>query len=407
MSAIKEIFSQGLMITGFVMIMMMVIEYLNVLTRGSWDHVIEKRKAGQLVFCSFLGATPGCLGAYAVGSLFIHRVIGFGALVAAMVATCGDEAFVMLALFPRQALLIFAALFAGGIITGAAVDYFAKRLPKSSVPPVELYKSSHPGNPRCIPFSTRSFVMQWRNCSPQRGWLTFFLVIFLGGIISGAIGHEHGEHGEVRSEKVEVGSEACAYDHSGHNQVKWTEQAYRHPAADNVQHEIKPRQSSTINHQHSHAHGSWIRITFIVLSLIALGIVATVPDHFLNEHLWNHLIKVHGWKILLWTIGALTVTHVLVNVLDINEIVTNHKLPILLIACLIGIIPVSGPHLVFVTLYAAQALPLSVLVANSIVQDGHGMLPTLAHSRRSFIYIKILKLIIGLGVGVIGHLSGW
>ena len=106
MHAIQEILGQGFTITGFVMLMMLVIEYLNVLTRGNWDRVIAKWGIGQSFLCSFLGATPGCLGAYAVGSLYIHRVVGIGALTATMVATCGDEAFVMLALFPKTALII-------------------------------------------------------------------------------------------------------------------------------------------------------------------------------------------------------------------------------------------------------------------------------------------------------------
>ncbi len=392
MYAIQEILSQGFMITGFVMIMMLVIEYLNVLTRGNWDHVIAKWKTGQSIFCSFLGATPGCLGAYAAGSLYIHRVIGVGALTAAMVATCGDEAFVMLALFPHTALWIFASLFAGGVISGVAVDLLKKDSREEKCLDIQEHKTSHPGNPRCTPFSASDFVAQWRNCSPQRGWLTLFLVLFLGGILTGAIGHGHGESGGGQ-----VASGECdhvVHDHAGHNHVEQTEET-----------ELT---ATHVEHSAAHvAHGDWIRTTFMMLSLIALLIVATVPDHFLDEHLWNHLVKIHGWRILLWTIGALAVTHVLVNSLEISELVANHKMPVLLIACLIGVLPVSGPHLIFVTLYAEQALPLSVLVANCIVQDGHGMIPTLAHSRKTFVFIKAIKLAIGLAVGIIGYAMGW
>lgn len=62
-------------------------------------------------------------------------------------------------------------------------------------------------------------------------------------------------------------------------------------------------------------------------------------------------------------------------------------------------ISVFGPHLVFVTIFAEDVVPFSVLLASSIVQDGHGMLPMLAHSRRAFIVIKLVNLIVGLAIG--------
>ena len=74
---------------------------------------------------------------------------------------------------------------------------------------------------------------------------------------------------------------------------------------------------------------------------------------------------------------------------------------ILLVAVLIGSIPESGPHLLFVTLYAQQLLPFSLLLANSIVQDGHGMLPLLAESRKDFLKVKVINMITGFIVGLI------
>jgi len=44
--------------------------------------------------------------AFTVVSLHTHRMVGLPALVAVMIATSGDEAFVMFALFPDKALLL-------------------------------------------------------------------------------------------------------------------------------------------------------------------------------------------------------------------------------------------------------------------------------------------------------------
>ena len=47
---------------------------------------------------------------------------------------------------------------------------------------------------------------------------------------------------------------------------------------------------------------------------------------------------------------------------------------VLLTGALVGIIPESGPHLIFVMLYAQGLVPFSVLLTSSFVHDGHGML---------------------------------
>lgn len=74
---------------------------------------------------------------------------------------------------------------------------------------------------------------------------------------------------------------------------------------------------------------------------------------------------------------------------------------VLFLACLIGLLPESGPHLIFVTLFAKGMIPISILLASSIVQDGHGMLPMLAHSRREFFIIKAINFSAGLLFGAV------
>ena len=73
-----------------------------------------------------------------------------------------------------------------------------------------------------------------------------------------------------------------------------------------------------------------------------------------------------------------------------------------LIAVLLGLIPESGPHLIFVTLFAEGSLPLSILLASSVVQDGHSALPLLAETKQGFVWVKAINLTIGLAVGLSG-----
>jgi hypothetical protein len=92
--------------------------------------------------------------------------------------------------------------------------------------------------------------------------------------------------------------------------------------------------------------------------------------------------------------------------INLNQIITDNKWLVLLIAVAIGLIPESGPHLIFVTLFAQGLLPLSILAASSIVQDGHGMVPLLAHSRKDFITVKLLNAATGLIAGTLMLLAG-
>ncbi|MCF0205988.1 MAG: hypothetical protein HUK15_01045, partial [Bacteroidales bacterium] len=77
------------------------------------------------------------------------------------------------------------------------------------------------------------------------------------------------------------------------------------------------------------------------------------------------------------------------------------------IAVLIGVLPESGPHLIFVVLFVQGYIPFSILLANSIVQDGHGSLPLLAETKKGFLVSKGINLIIGLVVGLIGLIIGF
>ena len=102
---------QSLNITLFVLSMMLIIDYMNVLTRGLWSENLQKNKWKQVILGATLGLIPGCLGAYTAVSLYVHNIFGLGGLVAAMIATSGDEAFFMFSIIPQTALLIMLVLF--------------------------------------------------------------------------------------------------------------------------------------------------------------------------------------------------------------------------------------------------------------------------------------------------------
>ena len=85
--------------------------------------------------------------------------------------------------------------------------------------------------------------------------------------------------------------------------------------------------------------------------------------------------------------------------LDISGWISSNTALMILLAAAVGMIPESGPHMIFVTLYAGGIVPLPVLLASSISQDGHSSLPLLAESKKSFAAAKLINFIIAIAVG--------
>ena len=123
-----DILRNSVLITGLVVIMMMMIESLNIESKGLVFKGLRRTKFGQVIVAVFLGSVPGCMGGFAAVSLYTHRMFSFGALVAMMIASSGDEAFVMLAMIPEKALIIFAVLFVIAVAVGVIVDRIGDRI---------------------------------------------------------------------------------------------------------------------------------------------------------------------------------------------------------------------------------------------------------------------------------------
>ncbi len=333
-----SVFGHTLSITGFVFVMMLVIEYVNVFSRGLWRDGLARNRWGQYLVAALLGVIPGCLGAFMVVGMYSHRMLSLGALVAAMIATSGDEAFVMFALMPRQAILLSLGLLILGILAGALTDVFARDRTDGCIG-LEIHDQE-----QCHCFNHGRILNQLKDMSPIRGMLLAILAALIVVVGTGLIGP-----------------------------TEW----------------------------------NWIRLTIMVLTIISLLIVGTVPEHFLKHHLWDHVARQHLPRIFAWTFGTLLLMHILTEYLQLEGLIRESLWVVLVIACLVGLIPESGPHLVFLTLYVQGSVPLSILLASSIVQDGHGMLPLLAHSRRDFVQIKLINLVVGLGVGALALWLGY
>ena len=327
---LRDVVLNAYLITSLVMVMMIMIEYVNVASAGRWFGRLQDSPLRQVAAGALLGLIPGCIGGFAAVSLYSHGIISMGALVAAMISSSGDESFVMLAMIPRQALVLFAVLFVLAVVCGLLTDLMFRK---------------HPLRVHCDP----GFELHDAN----KGEFPNIFRLFL-------------EHEHVGGEAAEVPS-AIPFNFLSER---------------------------------------WMNILFAILSIFVVLLVAASSEHFVKEHLWHHVICKHALKTFLWTAGALAVITVVMHYVDIGDWLKDNTYYLLILAALVGMIPESGPHMVFISLFAGGFVPFSVLLTSSMSQDGHTSLPLLASSTRSFLIAKIINALFAILIGSVFYILG-
>lgn len=334
-------FGHALLITAFVISMMTLIEYISVISKIKKGELKLNKSWVQIIFSAFLGIIPGCLGTFTAVSLYTKQIINFPALVVVMIATSGDEAFVMFNEIPGTAFLIMLILFLTAIFVGFILNIFFKD--KKYVA-----NSKRQINQQTIDISQ---LLKYKNNNILRTKYSIYRVLII--LLSTTI--------LLYSVIKIIGGEFN--DHT---------------------------------------------ISITIISLIIIFISLFTTKDFIKDLFWKHVVKTHLINIFLWTFGALLFVEILIPLfetqLSVKLMTEKYYIIILLIAILLGIIPTSGVNMVFIFLFSAGHIPLSILIANSIVQDGHGSLPLLAESRKQFIYTKIINIAVGLLFGVVGLL---
>ncbi len=337
----------ALQITSFVVVMMLLIEYLNIRTRGKFFVNIKAKSWKSVLAGSLLGIIPGCMGSFFVVSLFSHGEITIGALLANFIATTGDESFALLGIMPLKALLIFSFLFIISFIAGLLMDKITKNYTYTTK---NKHLVIHQHDYEDMKYST--IKENFKHLSLSRALLLFLLILLI--IIILLPNTEHTNHNESFSPEI------------------------------------------------------ILNYILGIVSVLMIYPIMKLPDHFIEEHLWGHIIKQHFLRLFFWILVGLVGVHLLENFVNIEIWIHNNIYLTILIAIIIGIIPASGPHFIFISLYLGGIIPISVLLANSITQDGHAGLPLLAESWKTFLLIKGIKIILAFTIAVIAQLLlGW
>jgi len=276
-----ELLIESVKITLLVYVFMLLVELVELRLGHLLKKHLSSHRLIQYVLCALLGLIPGCNDAFVVVTLYISGIVSFGALVAVMISTFGDEAFVLLA---------------------ALAD------PSMSVSVADV--------------------------------LALSAILLVLGIAGGALA-------DLLVTRLRIPTAAkCEIPHHD----EYTDQ-----------------------------HFNW--------------------KHFFTEHAFRHVFLKHIPSLFLWMVGSLAALHLLEVHFHLSQQIGGSPATMILLGSLVGLLPFSGPNLVFITLFGKGMIPLSVVLANSIVQDGHGILPLLSFSIPDSIRLKLYKLLLGLAAG--------
>jgi hypothetical protein len=313
------------------------------------------RRRGPLAG-ALLGVVPGCGGAIVVMPLYLQGQVSFGTVVATLTATMGDSSFVLLAADPLLALAVHAGLLAVGVVTGVAVDTLGldPRAGAERLTPRDA-EAVLPSPPSTVGAAAAPLGLLGRPTARRPlGLAAFWTLTTVAFAVAVPV--------------VLQLTPPASFD-------------------------LGPIPTATV----LGAAGALLCLTLTVLGRgpdRSVAACADRPRAVLTEAVretapvvtWVAVAFV-GYEALVATTG-----------IDIGALPTIGLIGVLA-GALLGVVPGCGPQLVLTGLYAQGALPVSVLVANALSQDGDALFPLIAGDRRAAVLATGITVLPGVLAG--------
>jgi len=305
----------------------------------------------QAPIAAFLGALPGCGGAIIVVTNYSRGHVSFGGVVAVLIATMGDAAFLLIAREPKTGLMLMALGFIMGTLSGWVIDYIHKpdflRPKNNDVNPVTaLPGANRPGLNGSTPDTPWEGIIKYL---ASRTWILLAAPAALIGLgiamqlntdaLFGSISYMEPTHwlGVLGGVLCLLMWAWSSHENAHHNIP--LEKIGRSTIAVRV---IKDTNFVT----------SWVVVGFLVFEL-AVHINGSGIDQWFK--VWAPFVP--------------------------------------LVAILVGFIPGCGPQIITTTLYLAGTIPLSAQLGNAISNDGDALFPALAIAPRAAIIATLYSAI--------------
>ena len=306
----------------------------------------------QAPIASFLGALPGCGGAIIVITQYTKGYVSFGSVVAVLIATMGDAAFLLIAREPLTGLAIMAIGLVCGTLFGWLVDSihgqeFMRPAINTSTDNTNRILDKSPNKP-----GNKLDVLNWP-------WIAFVVPgVVLGLFVAMQLESDY-LFGPISTMKPThwfgvAGGLLCL--------IMWT------LGQQSNSYVVKGEGSSDVETYTT--SNRIIKDTNFVTSWVVLGFLSyELAVYFTGSGIENWF-KVYAPFVPL-------------------------------VAVLVGFIPGCGPQIVITTLYLSGVIPLSAQLGNAIANDGDALFPAIALAPRAAIlatiYSAVPAFIIGYG----------
>ncbi|MGV9868630.1 putative manganese transporter [Rhodococcus koreensis] len=366
----------------------------------SWDRMVRHQGRLGPLYAALLSIPPGCSGVIATVSMYGRNLVSFGTVVAALLSTMGDSAWVLIAADLKLALLLKVLFVAVGAGVGSLVDlvHFDPR------PPLRLgirQTSAHGRYPtsttvllevpdsgsrealvdpaiisptglgsestRSLPHRLLACCRGWRrNESPSRSLDTSVLVFWAAvgcGLVMklpmemNLVSEEYFENlfGIVNPYTV-VGAVGC-----------------------------------------------------VAALTIAVGSRRTADSCCLSTGEQSHrtdldAVAREASRIVVYVAIAYALWAVLTEGLGFDpSSLQLYGVTGIVLAALIGLLPSCGLEVIVAGLYVAGALPLPALLTYLLSHDGAGLIPLFALNRRAALTSTLVTTVPALAVGILAH----
>ncbi len=374
-------------VSAFVAVTVLLFSYIQYKTRGKLTERLGEHKRFQPLAGALMGLTPGCGGAIVMMPLYIRGTVSFGTVVATLIATAGDSAFVILALAPEAALYSYGITFVTAIVFGYAIDRFGLGVGRVDRAVSQLSQPVTDGG--------SSVSVIGRSSNPAHDYE------------GPSPGHTH-DTGPDRSSRL-----LTPLSHAVHS-LWWVAAAAGLLLG--VQYLLSgaPEVPITLGGSFAGAF-TVVGITGTTLSFylyfvgrhyIGEGQVGRARESFASLYSTFQHAAMETSFVTVWVLVAYLLYEYPVALfsLDIAAIAAAAGVLAPVGGALLGLIPGCGPQIVLASAYAQGGIPFSALTANAISQDGDALFPLIAIDKKAAIIASIYTTIPALVVGVGLHL---
>ncbi|MGB0986740.1 MAG: putative manganese transporter [Pseudoalteromonas spongiae] len=292
----------------------------------------------EIPFAALLGALPGCGGAIIVVTQYTKKQASFGSLVAVLIATMGDAAFLLIAAEPKTALLVLTISFTVATLFGWLVNLLH---------PADFLAPNTPSHQQ----------LQCQKLPKPVGFISlqFWRIVALPMTLAALLVAFQYDFGENINQGLGYIAAACCFIVALLWACSSPGKSYQDVTAED---DCSKESLTTKVLQDTHFITSWVVAAFIGYELFVL---------------WSDV--------------------------NIAALFQNYAVLLPLIACLIGLLPGCGPQILVTSLYMQGLVPFSALMANAISNDGDALFPAIALAPKAALIATLYTSIPSLAIG--------